>query len=101
MAESSVSPGERACKAMQLVLQRLQEPGRAASAAKEMGASEATVSRIKNERMEDCLRLLAHLGLKVVPAEFVCVDARAYAFLTSTHEKVMRTNPQLIWEADA
>lgn len=86
---------------MQLVLQRLQEPGRAASVATAMGTSEATVSRMKNERMEDCLRLLAHLGLKVVPAEFKCVDPAAYAFLTATHEKLMRTAPHLIWEADA
>lgn len=86
---------------MQLVLQRLQEPGTAVSVAAAMGASEATVSRIKNERMEDCLRLLAHLGLKVVPAEFKCVNPDAYYFLTSTHEKVMRQAPHLIWEADA
>lgn len=86
---------------MQLVLQHLQEPGTAVSVAAAMGVSEATVSRIKNERMEECLRLLAHLGLKVVPQEFKCVNPDAYAFLTSTHEKVMRVAPQLIWEADA
>ena len=66
-----------------------------------MGVSESTVSRIKNERLEECLRLLAHLGLKVVPAEFKCVNPEAYHFLTSTHKKVMRLAPQLIWDADA
>lgn len=101
MAEASSTAGERACKAQQLVLQRLQEPGTAHQVAQAMGASEATVSRIKNERLEDCLRLVAHLGLKVVPADYVCVNREAYAFLTSTHEKVMRQAPQLIWEADA
>ncbi len=86
---------------MQLVLQRLQEPGTAVSVAAAMGLSEASISRIKNDRMEDCLRLLAHLGLKVVPAEFTCVNPDAHAFLTATHEKVMRLAPHLIWEADA
>jgi hypothetical protein len=100
MAESSLTPPERACKAMGMVLQRLQEPGTAVAVATAMGTSEATVSRIKNERMEDCLRLLAHLGLKVVPAEYKCVAPEAYHFLTATHEKVMRVAPQLIWEAD-
>jgi hypothetical protein len=101
MAESSSPPAERACKAMQMVLQRLQEPGTALAAATAMGVSEATVSRLKNERMEDCLRLLAHLGLKVVPVEHRCVKAEAYAFLVQTHERVMRAAPHLIWDEDA
>lgn len=101
MQPVSVPPGERACKTMQLVLQRLQEPGTAVSVAAAMGTSEATISRIKNERLEDCLRLLGHLGLKVVPAEFKCVDPATFAFLTASHEKFMRVAPQLIWEADA
>jgi hypothetical protein len=101
MAEASLTPPERACKAMQLVLQRLQEPGSAVSVAAAMGVSESTVSRLKNEHMEGALRLLAHLGLKVVPAEFKCVSPDAYAFLTATHEKIMRVAPHLIWEADA
>ena len=101
MAEASTTPGERACKAMQLVLQRLQEPGTAHAVAQAMGTSEATVSRMKNERMEDCLRLLAHLNLKVVPADYVCVRPEAYAFLRDVYERVTRAAPQLIWEADA
>lgn len=101
MAEASSTPPERACKAMQLVLQRLQEPGTGVAVATAMGVSESTISRLKNERLEECLRLLAHLGLKVVPSEFRCVNPEAYAFLTSTHEKVMRVAPGLIWEADA
>lgn len=97
----SATPAERARKAVQLALQRLQEPGTGVSLATAMGVSEATVSRIKTERLEEVLLLLAHLGLKVVPAEFKCVDAAAYAFLTSTHEKVMRVAPQLIWDVEA
>lgn len=101
MPSVSSPPPERARKTVQLVLQRLQEPGMGIALATSMGVSESTISRIKSERLEEVAQLLAHLGLKVVPAEFKCVDPAAYAFLTATHEKVMRTAPQLIWEVDA
>lgn len=65
-----------------------------------MGISDSTISRIKTERLEECVTLLAHLGLKVVPSDYKCVNPAAYAFLTSTHERVMRDAPHLIWEAD-
>jgi len=83
---------------MQLVLQRLQEPGTAVAVAAAMGTSESTVSRIKTERLEEVLRLMAHLGMKVVPADYKCVNPASYEFLTTTHEKVMRMAPHLIWE---
>lgn len=101
MAQVSIPQAERACKTVNMVLQRLQAPGTGAAAAIAMGVSEATVSRIKNERLQEVAALLSVLGLKVVPTEFKCVDADAYAFLTKTHEKVMRVAPHLIWEADA
>lgn len=101
MPQVSIGPGERACKTVNLVLQRLQEPGTAAAAAVAMGVSESTVSRIKNERLQEVAQLLSCLGLKVVPNEFKCVDPEAYAFLTKTHEKIMRVAPQMIWEVDA
>jgi DNA-binding XRE family transcriptional regulator len=97
---SEKTPSERAQQAQTLVLQRLAATTQA-SVAVAMGVSEATVNRIKTERMEDVLALLTHLGLKVVPAEFKCVDPEAYAFLTKTHERVMRVHPQLIWDVDA
>lgn len=65
-----------------------------------MGISDATASRIKTERMEEVIGFLSHLGLKVVPAEFKCVNPEAYAFLTSTHERVMQKAPHLIWEQE-
>ncbi|MBT9467201.1 CII family transcriptional regulator [Hydrogenophaga sp.] len=97
---SEKTPSERAQQAQTLVLQRLAATTQA-SVAVAMGNSEATVNRIKTERLEDVLLLMAHLGLKVVPAEFKCVDPEAYAFLTKTHERVMRVSPQLIWDVDA
>lgn len=85
---------------MQLALQQLQEPGKAGAVAAAMGVSDSTVSRIKTERLEECLTFLAHLGLKVVPAEFKCVEPSAYAFLTATHTRLMQSAPHLIWEQE-
>jgi len=91
---------ERARKIVRLVLQRLQEPGSGVAMAVAMGCSESTISRIKSDHLETFALLLAHAGLKVVPVEFKCVDASAYSFLTKTHEKIMRAQPDLIWDAD-
>jgi hypothetical protein len=85
---------------MHLALQNLQRPGSAVSVAAAMGVSESTVSRLKNEHMESVLTMLAHLGLKVVPADFKCVDREAYDFLVRSHTRVMEKAPGLIWEAD-
>lgn len=101
MNESCSDAAARARKTVQVVLQRLQEPGTGVAVAAAMGVSESTVSRLKSAHLEELALLMAVLGLKVVPVEFKCVNPEAYGFLTSTHEKVMRLAPQLIWEADA
>jgi len=94
------TPAETARKGVQRALQSLQEAGKAGAVALSMGVSDSTVSRIKTERLEECVLMLAHLGLKVVPTDFKCVDRAAYDFLTSTHERVMRKSPELIWETE-
>lgn len=81
-------------------MQVLQERERAASLATAMGTSESTVSRIKNERLAEVLLFLAHLGFKVVPADYKCVDPESHAFLTRMHERVLARAPQLIWGED-
>lgn len=100
MTPLSLPPVERARKGAALALQALQEPGTAKAVAVAMGAGESTVSRLKNEHMEPVLLLLAHLGLKVVPAEHTCVSRETYEFLTRTHQRVMAQAPQLIWDAE-
>lgn len=100
MSASSTTPGERARKAAQLVLHRLQEPGTQAAVAVAMGIGEATASRLKNDHLEQVLLFMAHLGLKVVPADHTCVSRDTYEFLTRTHARVLQQAPQLIWEAD-
>lgn len=97
MEPSSKSPAERARKSVALVLQRMKDPGSGTAVATSMGVSESTVSRIKNERLEEVMIFLAHLGLKVVPAEYKCVDRSTYEFLTTTHQRIMQTQPQLVW----
>ena len=81
-----------------MILQALQAPGTAVAIAVVMGVSESTVSRIKNERLAECLHMLACAGFKVVPADYKCVRPEAYAFLTSTFQRVEREQPQLIWD---
>lgn len=100
MTKASLTTTETARKGLSLALQRLQDAGKAGSVAAAMGVSDSTVSRIRNERMEEVILFLAHLGLKVVPSEFKCVDPAAYAFLTTTHQRVMQKAPELIWEQD-
>jgi transcriptional regulator with XRE-family HTH domain len=100
MAAVLVTPAERARKALGLALRNLQEPGSAVAVAAAMGVSESTVSRLKNDHMESVLTLLAHLGLKVVPADFKCVDRESYEFLVRSHTRVMEKAPGLIWEQD-
>lgn len=83
-----------------LVLQAMQEPAKASAIAAAMGVSDATVSRMKNERLDEWMLFLAHLGLKVVPSDFKCVSSTTYDFLTSTHARVMRKAPELVWESE-
>lgn len=90
-------PKERARKGYSLVLRELADPGRQSGIAAAMGVSESTVSRIKSERLEEAITLLSYLGLKVVPADFRCVSAATYQFLTETHQRIMAEAPQLVW----
>lgn len=100
MSTSSKSPAESARNGVQLVLQRMQDAGKAGQVAVAMGISEATVSRIKNERVEEVLLMLAHLGIKAVPADYKCVSRETYEFLTVTHQRVMSRAPELIWDVE-
>ena len=100
MAPVSMPPPERARKAVALVFQALQEPGKAGALAVAMGVSDATISRIKNERLQECAELCAHLGIKWVPASARCVSPETFDFLTRTHQRVMNVAPQLVWESE-
>lgn len=94
MSELSISPAERARKAYTRVLSALQRPGTQVAIAAVLGQSEATVSRIKNERLEESLAFLYALGFKVVPAEMTCVQPEALAFMRQTTARVLSNEAQ-------
>lgn len=77
MSPSSPSAQETARKSHATVLRALQAPGRQVAIATAMGVSESTVSRLKTEHLAQICALLAHAGLKVVPAEDLSVDPTA------------------------
>lgn len=89
MSVSLPSPSERARKSQLSVLRALQEPGRAVAIATAMGASESTVSRLKNDHLETFCLLLAHAGLKVVPSDFQCVDSKTFAAFQVLWDRAM------------
>lgn len=93
-------PVDTARKGVALALQALQEPGKAHALSITLGMSDASVSRLKNEKLEEVALLCAHLGIKWVPAGHRCVSAETYEFLTKTHARVMAQAPQLIWETE-
>lgn len=86
-------------KTVSILLQRLAPVGTQASLAVAMGVSEATISRNK-EHIEPLALMLAHLGLKVVPAEKVCVSADELKFLRNTYAVVQAHAPHLLSEDD-
>lgn len=63
------------------ILQALSLPGSQVAIAATLGASQSTISRIKNERLEEVLCFLYAAGFKVVDQEKVCVDQDAYKFM--------------------
>lgn len=98
--ELSISPHEKARKAYARVLQSLQEPGTQKALAHALGTSEATVSRIKTEKLEDALALLYQLGFKVVSADKVCVDRQALEFMRQAALRLLATQESAarLWE---
>lgn len=73
MNSASFDPAERARKTVALIFRRLASAGQA-SLAEKLSVSESTVSRWKSEQAEQCARILAELGLKVVPETMRCYE---------------------------
>jgi hypothetical protein len=67
--------------------------------AKAMEVSDSKVSEIKNKQMQDCLLLLAHLGLKVVPAEFECMAPETHRFVSS-HVRMAKVAPHILFGSE-
>lgn len=90
MASLTVGPLERARDAHARVLTALQKPGTQAALAAVLGASEPTISRIKNERLEESIAFLYALGFKLVPQGKVCVDASEIQMLRRAYARVVQ-----------
>lgn len=70
-------------------------------ASREIGVSEATVSRLKNEHLPHFSKLIAALGLKVVPIEMQCYRPAAIAAMVTLAKERMaqiESPSQLEWE---
>lgn len=100
-AALSLTASETARNGIALAMKALATPGKAAACAQAMGVSEPTVSKLKNERMEDVITLLANLGLQVVPSDYEVVDPHALEFLKRLHAKVTHLDPDMLWRPDA
>ncbi len=100
MPELSLTPAERARKAHSRVLAAMQEPGTARNVAQVLGVSEATVSRIKTEKLEDAITLLCHLGFKVVAADMRCYPTEyVQALHTMAKLQMQSAAPTLEWDS--
>lgn len=99
MSLLSCPASERARKAHCRVLQAMQDPGTQRNLAQVMGVSEATISRVKSEKLEDSLALLYQLGFKVVHHDQHCVPADYLQALQVMAREHMRTaKPSLEWD---
>lgn len=67
---------EKARKAHGAVLQVLQNAGKQGAIAAAMGSSDSTVSRIKNEHLENAITVLYCAGFKVVESAMRCYPAQ-------------------------
>lgn len=97
-SELSATPAEKARKAFAAVLRATQETGTQRNVAQVLGVSEATVSRIKTEKLEDAITLLYHLGFKVVSGDMHCYPADYVQALHTMARMQMQQSPTLEWE---
>lgn len=91
-----MTPRDRARASDSLFRKRMAEVN-AGDVAQLIGWSDSKVSELKNKHMEDCLTLLAHVGLKVVDSNSRCMSQDAFNFLTESHRLVVQKAPTLIW----
>jgi hypothetical protein len=66
---------EKARKAFARILQAMQSTGKATAAATILGVSDSTVSRVKNEKLEDAIKLIYLMGFKLVESDCELVDS--------------------------
>lgn len=95
-----MEPTERAKKNLAAIFQRLASVGQANLAAT-LNVSESTISRWKTEEAEQVSRILAELGLKVVPVTLQCYEPKqleAILTLAKARMETIHTAAELVWE---
>lgn len=94
---------ERARRIECAVVQVLNRVG-SESVASEIGVSEPTVSRLKNEHLPNLARMLVVLGFKVVPIEMQCYRPESIAAMVTLAKERMdqiKSPSELVWEDGA
>lgn len=100
MAALSAEARETARKGLALALQRLSAVGQNA-VAEALGVSEATVSRLKNDALEQVVLALAVSGIKLVPGEVRCyLPTTIEPFLALAKQRMaqLESVDQLRWD---
>lgn len=102
MPPVNTDPAFRARKMHSLILQRIHGSQSAIAAA--MGVSESAISRFKGEQLEMFCRVLAHAGIKAVPAELKCYDPREldalFVLARGQFDRAQSVDDVLRWEED-
>lgn len=101
MPPLSTTPAERARKIHSTILQAVQRDATQVAVAAAMGSSESTVSRLLSDHLEKLCLVLAHAGLKVVPAEMQCFPPdMVNALLTLAKDRLASVEHpnELIWD---
>ena len=90
---------DRSRKIESTILQALAKTGQV-EIARIMGASESSVSRLKEDKIGQLSELLAACGLKVVPVAYKCIDPALASAMMLLYESAMKRieNPaSLLW----
>lgn len=96
---ADMTPRDRARQSVSLFHKRMSEIN-AGDVAQLIGWSDSKLSKLKTDHMDECLTLLAHIGLRIVPAHFRCIDEAAFRFLTQSHARVVQKDPTLPFGGD-
>lgn len=100
MEQVSIPTTERARKFVSIAMQRISEVGQNTIAI-EIGVSPPTVSRFVSDDLERACQVIAAAGLKLVPADRICVDSAMYQSLVTIASAAManpNTMQTLVWE---
>lgn len=91
MDQSSDSPDARARRIAATICKALGQPGKGVAVAAATGVSDSTISRLKTDHLDTFSKVLAHLGLKVVPIEMKCYEPDQIAAVFTMAKAYMKT----------